>query len=203
MFFFYLYLGHLISDYLLQPNTLIEWKKRSRWGIFVHAGVHFLVTTLLAYLYTDSYYSILLAAGIASCHFVIDCLKVDHDNRKNHTQLAYWTDQLAHFLTVTLAFLVALKLPGIFGVRNVDWNSIFQTFYFSPVFVTYSCVAIFSTLTVEYGFFVVKKNATRKSAADQASLSTRHMIKRLFLATLIYVGLLFSLVPSVGFYFGS
>ncbi len=201
MLFFYLYLAHLISDYLLQPGTLVAWKKRSRWGIIMHATIHFLVTTLLAYIYTGSYYSIFLGLGIAACHFVIDCLKVDHINRSKHSYSAYWADQFAHFITIGIVYLIATRLPEFFSVKMVDWNNYFEAIYFSPIFITYSCLAIFSTLTIEYSFFLVKKGRGKTSSAQNTALSKRNMMKRLFLATLIYVGLLFSLVPSVGFNF--
>lgn len=197
MFFFYLYLAHLLSDYLLQPHSLVEWKHRSRWGIFTHALIHFLVTTLLVYLYTASYYSILLGLGLAASHFIIDVFKVSHDEKHHHTHLAYWSDQFAHFLVIMAVVLIIARFPGLFKIRPVDWTNLFDAFYFSPVFVTYSCLAIFSTLTIEYSYFRVKQNNTK----TPAQLSGSQMIKRLFLATLIYIGLLFSLVPSVGFNF--
>ena len=195
MFFFYLYLGHLLADYIFQPTLLVEWKHRSRWGLFTHALVHFLVTTLLAYIYTANYLSIVLGAFLAATHYFIDIFKVTHDQKHQHTHLAYWNDQFAHFLVIMTTALVISRFPELIKVRLVDWSNLFDAFYFSPVFVTYSCIAIFSTLTIEYSFYRIKQNSSKKKIL----LSGRHMLKRLFLASLVYIGLLFSLVPSVGF----
>lgn len=195
MIFFYLLLAHLISDYLLQPGTLVAWKNRSRYGVAVHASIHFLVTALILYLYTGTAYSLFLALGIASVHFIIDCIKATYDQKTQHSQLAYWSDQTAHYLTLAVACLMSRQWPETFQMRAADWQNYFDALFFNPVLITFSCLAIFVTLTVEFSFWRERKN--KKAAL----LNRQHMLKRLFLATLVYIGLLFALVPSVGFNF--
>lgn len=195
MIFFYLLLAHLISDYLLQPSTLVAWKNRSRYGVAVHASIHFLVTSLILYLYTGHFYGFFLALGIATVHFVIDCVKASYDRKTKHNQLAYWTDQLAHYLTIAVAYAFSRQWPDFFQSRAVNWQNAFDLIYFNPVFITFFCLAIFVTLTIEFSFWHERKS--KKTTL----LNRQHMLKRLFLATLIYIGLLFSLVPSVGLYF--
>lgn|GEM_PF-7012711 len=198
MLIFYLILAHLISDYLLQPGTLVAWKNRSRWGVGVHATVHFLVTFLIGYLYTGHYfYPAIVAFAIAAIHFCIDCVKASYDKSTKYSQLAYWTDQVAHFLTITAAYFVTTQWPTIFLRKANIVQSYFDQVFFNPIFVTFSCLAIFSTLTIEFSFWHDRIRQSKKTVL----LNRQHMLKRLFLVTVIYIGLLFALVPSVGFNF--
>jgi hypothetical protein len=196
MIFFYILLAHLVSDYLLQPDNLVEWKKHSKWGLFMHSFIHFLFTTLILFLYTGQPGVAMLAFLMALSHFMIDYAKAAHDLRKDNTAMYYWLDQLAHYLSAGLVTVIAWQFGELFARRTIDFGNYFDLLFFNPIFVTYGCLVIFMTLTIEYSHFKY-----RSKAADRPVLNKRNMIKRLLLATIIYLGLSFALVPSVGLNF--
>lgn len=198
MLFFYFLFAHLVSDYILQPDILVEWKNRSKWGVLTHALIHFLFTTLVLVLYTGHLQVAFLALLVAIFHFVIDSTKAGYDQHHQNTTVSYWIDQVVHYLSMLVISLLALQFNGLLGPRTYQYSNYFDLLFFNPVVITFTSMAIFITLTMEYSHY--KRRAKYTDA--HPLLNRKNMIRRLFLATLIYFGLLFALVPSVGVYFG-
>lgn len=195
MLFFYLLFAHLVSDYLLQPDYLVDWKNNSKWGLVTHSIIHFLSYLFIIYIYTGNYQVITLAAMLTIFHYVIDSIKALHDRKGKDTVLSYWIDQSAHYLSILLITILAWQFNGIFTARSFSLDSTVEVLFFNPLFITYISVIIFSTLTIEYSFY------KRRKKENKPALNRKNMIKRLFIASLIYIGLLFALVPGVGFHF--
>jgi len=198
MIFFYLLFAHLVSDYLLQPDNLVDWKNHSSLGLVLHSFIHFLFTTLVLYLYTGQLLVVVLALLMAIFHFTIDNLKSAYEQKHKSSLLVYWMDQAAHYLSVFLVTLIAWRFDGVFASRMMYLNNYWDLFFFNPVFITFLSMSIFVTLTIEYSHF----RFNPRHDLIHPKLDRKKMIKRLLLATIIYVGLMFALVPSVGFYFG-
>ncbi len=199
MLFLYLFLGHLIADYLLQPNSLVAWKLRSLNGVGVHASIHVLVTTLLLYLYSGHAEVFFVALLIGILHFFIDSIKASHDQKSKHPKIAYWVDQFAHYLSLAIGLAFAAQFPAYFANRVFSDTSIAQSAFvmlFNPINVAYFSLAIFSTFTIEYSYYKDRSKAGSKGSV----LNYRRMLERLFLTTLIFLGLVFSFIPSVGLY---
>jgi hypothetical protein len=197
MLYFYLLFAHLLSDYILQPDNLVEWKNRSPWGLLVHSLIHFLCANLLLFLYTGQWQVVFLALLAALFHFVIDGAKAAHDQGGKGGKLSYWLDQLAHYLSILLITLLAWRMDGAFAQRAWLFDNPLDQLYFNPVAITFACLAIFITLTVEYSHY---QNRLRNG---HPPLNLKNMIRRLFLASIVYFGLLFAIAPGVGVYFGS
>ena len=187
MILLYLLLGHFIADFLLQPNSLVAWKNRSWYGVLVHVTVHFLTTGILLYFYSQRLECWYLAFSIAFCHFFIDLFKATHQAKNKHAMLAYWGDQILHYLSILLVFYFGQSLQ-ITSIGILLSNTIYQSFI-SPFLLVYLSTSIFITLTIEYSFY----RDRLQFAKNTPPLNTHHMITRLFWFTLIYLGLLFSL----------
>jgi len=187
MILLYLLLGHFIADFLLQPNSLVAWKNRSWHGVLVHVIIHFLVTGLLLYLYSQQLEGWGIAFSIAFCHFFLDLFKASHQSKSKHALLAYWSDQILHYTSITIVFYSSQSL-GLTGLNQFSNNSLYQAFV-SPFVLIYLSASIFITLTIEYSFYRDRQKFTKISP----TLNCRHLVTRLFLFTLIYLGLLFSL----------
>lgn len=200
MLFLYLLLGHLIADYLLQPNSLVVWKHQSRNGVAMHASIHVLVTTLLLYLYSGKAQVFFVALLIGVMHFFIDSIKASHDQNSKHPKIAYWVDQCAHYLSLVIGLVVASQFPDYFTNRVFSDTSFAQSAFvmlFNPINISYFNLAIFSTFTIEYSYYKDRSKAGSKGSV----LNYRRMLERLFLTTLIFLGLVFSFIPSVGLYY--
>ena len=106
-----LLLGHLIADFPLQTDWVVQFKKRHITGLALHAGIHVGVTALLI---QDPFHhwSILVILGLA--HFATDWLKLRFTV---HSQApGFLIDQAAHLGVIVLiarwASELAVVLPS-------------------------------------------------------------------------------------------
>jgi hypothetical protein len=185
MIILYLFLGHFVADFLLQPHALVAWKNRSWVGVLVHATVHFLTTGLFLYLYTFLLSAWIPALILAVAHFFIDLMKSSHQKTARNSSLLYWFDQLLHYLSILLVFWISqlISLPA------ASLNNFFTSFFYSPAAIVYLNLAIFVSLGIEYSFYRDNHQLKQK----KPSFNRRQLVTRLFLFTLIYIGLLFAL----------
>lgn len=188
MAFLYLFLAHFTADFLLQPASLVAWKNRSWKGVLVHASVHFLMALLLLGFYFQSLDALILAGGIAFFHFFIDLTKAHHERNAKNFQFSYWIDQAFHYFSIILVGCLALTLnsqPALL-VPVQNWPLI--NLLLRPEVLIYFCIAIFSTLTIEYSAF----QKVRIKNNIQYQINLKALVKRLLIASLIFLGLLFA-----------
>ncbi len=96
-----LLLGHLLGDFPLQTNWVMRHKLEHRWGIFLHASIHGVVTAFLV----QSWLSALpLLMTLVLVHFAIDWLKL-HLPSKTATR-GFLLDQLAHLVVIVLLSII-------------------------------------------------------------------------------------------------
>lgn len=189
MILIYLLLGHFVSDFLLQPNNLVAWKNKSWKGVAMHSTIHFLVTSILLYLYVPTP-TVLFASGVvAIAHFFIDSAKAAHQRKSSHSMSAYWLDQLCHYLSMVMSYVFIapyiLTQASPF-VASGPVAPLLNT-YVNPAVLIFLILAIFSTFTIEYSHYKDR----HKTSKNTSALNHKAMIKRLFLVSLIYIGLLF------------
>lgn len=193
MILIYLFLGHFISDFLLQPNNLVAWKNRSWRGVALHATIHFLVISLLLYIYVPTAAIFLISLPVALLHFLIDSLKAAHERKTKHSAIAYWTDQGLHYLSLIAAYLIGAKyiLAQTQPIAFTGVTAPVLSLYTNPALLIFLSLSIFITLTIEYS----NHKDRQKTTENLLPLNKKSMIKRLFIVSLIYVGLLF-MFPS-------
>ena len=122
----YLILAHLLADFVLQPSKLVLWKIRSKYGVFVHVLVHFVINiiVLLPFILNGYYWPIVAAFVICFAHFWIDQAKISYDLSHDKKVMAFLTDQLIHLLTIMLVYFfvqnLALSLPvsGFYSIYS-------------------------------------------------------------------------------------
>lgn len=108
-----LILAHLISDFLLQPASLIKWKAKSIFGVLVHALIILLVSLAFVFPYLKFSLTWLLILALAFSHFLIDQSKIWYEKKtKNEGWTPFLIDQLLHLLVI---FLVS------FYLRRLGW----------------------------------------------------------------------------------
>ncbi len=112
--FIVLMTAHLIADFVLQNKWLIE-KKKSEWGVFLHALIHALVTWLLFWQWGVG--GIVLAVLLV--HFIVDQQKTKLSSKYGDNIWIFLGDQLFHILTLWViieinSFAVYMK-PSLFS----------------------------------------------------------------------------------------
>jgi hypothetical protein len=109
VFLFYrLFLAFLIADYVLQFDWLFRLRYEKRWGVFVHAGFHLVVTLLLClpYLHHTWFFVAVVLLQVAHGFF---------DKIKKQNLWAFLGDQAFHIATLAgLAWLFG-------GITPADW----------------------------------------------------------------------------------
>lgn len=126
--FLALYLAHLVTDFVLQPERLVTAKKRGSLLAYAeHGGIHLLGAILFlgfsvpALWKSLSFYG--LAVALTLTHLVIDWGKIRlmRSGSIEDGAATFLWDQFLHFLTVWLAaWLIARpSLPGL--IAKVRW----------------------------------------------------------------------------------
>jgi hypothetical protein len=114
MLFLNLLLAHLLSDFVFQPGSLIEWKHRSCQGIMFHACILFLVNLVI--LWPGSFHPLAIALlfGNSALHFAADKFKISHEKKTHRYVHLFLLDQAFHLLVLSvLAFLLSdVITPG-------------------------------------------------------------------------------------------
>ena len=110
-----LILASLVADFVLQPGSLVAWKKRSFWGLLVHTGVVFAASLFIGVESWSRRYAFLVLI-LAAAHLIIDSAKIAADRR--------WTDglrPLATFLSDQFLHAVSIVvLAAAFGYIPTD-----------------------------------------------------------------------------------
>ena len=101
---FYLIMGHLLGDFVFQPNSLIKWKFKSWKGTLVHSFVISFFSGVLLFPYLGNSKAWLLLGLMCLGHFAQDCIKVAY-MKTERGAAAIWPffiDQMLHILLICL-----------------------------------------------------------------------------------------------------
>ncbi|MBW2960591.1 DUF3307 domain-containing protein [Mesonia aestuariivivens] len=93
-----LILAHLLGDFLFQPYAWVkekEHKKLTSNKLYLHVGIHLLLTFLLIWNLSLWYIPLIIAVT----HLGIDAWKLNFQNEKNR-RLLFFLDQLFHFIVI-------------------------------------------------------------------------------------------------------
>jgi hypothetical protein len=131
-----LVLAHIIGDFLFQPDSWIEDKKKNKIKskyLYYHIGIH-----LIALLAVLQFKLIAATIFIVITHFIIDLIKIYVSNDKN-ARLLFIGDQIIHILIIL--GVVYYYAPFTFDLEQIYSPHVllFVTFI---IFVTY----VFSVL---------------------------------------------------------
>jgi hypothetical protein len=130
--FWHLFLAHLIGDYPLQSDWLVE-NKRSLWGLSLHVAIHLAVTLLiLGVASAEAWPKVLLLIAV---HFILDLVKSSSVGRwPKHDGLQYALDQVLHIASI---FLVARWIEGDIEPALMPINTTWTIYAIGYLLVTY------------------------------------------------------------------
>lgn len=145
------FLIHFLADYPFQPNSLVNLKKKSYWGVLLHCLIHLttLIIVLLPFLHLKKV--LIGIAVIFITHNIIDQTKVYLD--KKHPKLRlhlYLLDQITHLLIITCAsfYIGSVTVPDC-------------VFYSDPSVVLYVLLLVLSTYCYDVTAYFIR---SRKKA---------------------------------------
>ena len=139
----YFIFGHLLGDFVLQPNELIKWKIRAWQGIFSHSVIHFLVYLLVFFPFLPDLTVFLTILGVTVAHFVIDYLKISTEKKGRRFRLYFLVDQFTHLFVMIAAGLILAGLQPHFAVMGVFSILYENTYILAGLILLVLCTCFF------------------------------------------------------------
>ncbi len=185
--FIYLFLAHLLADFVFQPEALVAWKHKSWKGIFVHSLVLF-VTGLVffwPFVATVNLAGVGVLFGNAVLHFAMDAEKIRKERRGHGYVRLFFLDQSFHIAVLgVLTFVMAYFLQtDLFSMGHL--LAFFSGFF---PFALYLIVAVLSTYVYEIVKFQFLRN---KHQGHSLKFHYKDMFFRLMVLSLVFGLVLF------------
>jgi hypothetical protein len=146
--FWHLFLAHLVGDYPLQSEWLIE-NKRSLWGLSLHTAIHLALMLLVIGVASAQVWPKLLVLTLV--HFLLDLTKSRLLSRwSRRATLLYVVDQALHILSIFLvASWINMDIEPILLPVNTVWP-IYTIGYLMVTYVWYITERLFTELDEKY-----------------------------------------------------
>ena len=113
-----IYMAHLLSDFIFQPASLVEQKRRGKFSAYLlHGLIHYFTSILLVGFFVRasaaSFRTYLVLLLLTAIHLLLDATKIRLTARDvlRNDALTYASDQLIHFFTIV--FAAWLLTPGM------------------------------------------------------------------------------------------
>lgn len=177
----YLIFAHLLGDFILQPSKLVNWKRKSIKGTFVHALIHFFVTILVVLPFIINGYTelIFVALGVAFVHFWIDEAKISYDLKHDKKVYPFLVDQFMHLLTITVGYLLVIDIN--FKLPQGTFYSIYGEFKL----IIFLSFLVLITNVVEVFYF--QKEREKKKTVEM-KMNSEKIMSRIIIFSIIYSG---------------
>lgn len=147
----WLVLGHVLGDFYLQSDGMVEKKKEYMWHLVLHGIIYILPIGLFISMYNNHW---ILAAGavifILVMHLIVDKIKILLDKyldgkSKKDKCLVFLIDQLVHVLCIVLA----IYLFEINTVSRYEWINTMDIVVVIAVLVCWKPTSIFIGMIME------------------------------------------------------
>jgi hypothetical protein len=124
-----LLLAHMLSDFLLQPNSWVDAKEKNKlkaWQLYAHTFIHFIITMLIVW---DLSF-ILWATIIAAIHFVTDGFKVFFQFEKSR-RVWFLADQAMHISVIVIVAIWSQNIVISFYPKLNEYYLFLVTFVYA------------------------------------------------------------------------
>lgn len=189
MIFLFFLLAHLVADFLLQTEQMVEWKRESWYGILLHGIVHFLVSLVLLAVYLPSMGIITALVLVAAAHVLIDWLKIVFEKRAKRYLVPFLLDQAAHIAVLGFA---AWMVGGT--TLMVRWEPLVWV-YTDYAVVVGLCLLILVTYGYEIAVFQLHRKKSEVCSPNYSAMAQRVVLW----AVLYGLFLLFGVYKIVAF----
>jgi len=141
MIILYLILAHLITDFVLQPLKLIEWKIQSWKGVLFHVMVFVILSLFFLMPYAHHWQTWVAVIFIAGVHFISDQAKINIELRKDTKLGPFLIDQGIHLISIVAGgYFIMMQnftLPDTWFYENIYLNENIWVFLILIIFFGY------------------------------------------------------------------
>ncbi|MBN2087452.1 DUF3307 domain-containing protein [Candidatus Peregrinibacteria bacterium] len=143
---FHFFLIHFLADYPLQPNKLVQMKKKGYLGVLLHCCVHLATLLVVLMPFLGNNKVLVGIAVIFVTHNIIDQTKIALDKKYPKCRLYFYLlDQFTHLVIVTsVAFYI-----GTVSMPSCE-------LYSNQSVVLYALVLILSTFFYDVTAYFIK-----------------------------------------------
>jgi hypothetical protein len=124
---------------------------------------------------------LLISAGVAGTHAVIDYSKVKAENESKKYMFFFIVDQIAHLSILVMA---AVLIAGI-GHNELKEVFFLVNWYFDPAFIIGICLLIIATYVNEIAIYQLQRKTKLKFKPNK-----KRMVKNLVIVGSIYAAIL-------------
>ncbi|MBT4385108.1 DUF3307 domain-containing protein [Candidatus Peregrinibacteria bacterium] len=132
MILFHLLIGHILGDFVFQPNSMIEHKKKGWQGTFFHALIVVFFTAILLYPYWGHALTWFLIGILFHLHYIQDIIKIEFDKKfnKDKSTIPFFVDQTFH---IAVLYCISKALTALSLIPLID--SIERIYYSGPLLI--------------------------------------------------------------------
>lgn len=177
MQFLYLLLAHLIADFLMQPQKLVDAKHKNVTAVALHSLVHFGIMMLLFFPFWMHLHVLLVSGAVAFVHGVIDYVKVHAENNGGKYVFYFFIDQISH---VSLLIMAAVLMSDAPMLQYSGWFLPLQ-WYLNPFVLVGVCLLIISSYVYEIARFQFTRGKKKKFVPDR-----KRMVRNIILVSAVY-----------------
>ena len=176
----YLIFAHLISDFVLQPSKLVEYKEKSFGGVLIHSLIHVVVATILLFPYLGhtAVWNAILVSGVI--HAVIDQGKISLQIRTDKYVYPFMLDQMLHFFTL-YSVITFFKLNAL--SEALPSNFFFDNIYVNKNLLVFLIAVVFCTVVYDIVGFQLKRE---KNSHLKFHFHNKHATTRVLLAAIVF-----------------
>jgi hypothetical protein len=116
-----LIIAHLLADFVLQTNGMVKGKNEKGLSS-AQFKWHIVLVAVLTYIFLADWANWWAPISIGLVHAIIDLIKI---SIKNDNVWIYIGDQLAHFISIILLWLILIPntLGEMINLTSYEWNS--------------------------------------------------------------------------------
>ena len=165
-----LLLAHVLSDFVFQSNLIYKLKTKSKYGLYLHVTMSFVLSFLLCMPFSFNFFFLLWLVAVTISHYFIDKIKLFFQRNIIKKELVhFFIDQSLHIL-ILCSFFVFFKgntstslifelVSVTFGTSIVDTLLLFFKISFS-VYVAFaiSVILYYYDRTVDLRVEMLKHN---------------------------------------------
>ncbi|MGB9857974.1 MAG: DUF3307 domain-containing protein [Dictyoglomaceae bacterium] len=156
MFWFLrLWFAHLLADFPFQTNLVFKLKKKSFWGVFLHATIFLFFALFLSIPYLNYLSAWIFIFSVWIFHIYLDWtrVKVSNLSQKQDNVWYFLLDQLEHLLSLSVVFFLPISKYPLFWKRpNLGdlWLRFYNSDYYILLAIGYIIVVFTGTILTFY-----------------------------------------------------
>ncbi len=142
-------LGHIIGDFYIQTDKMVEYKRKSIKYMFIHCLIYAVLMAIIIFLLSNNIlYTLFITGFIMVTHFLIDLIKIYLNKKYQKYEYAiFLQDQALHIIILLCIYYIFHfqlhnGLYSVFG--NLDLDKAFVTII--AVLVCWKPAAIFVSM---------------------------------------------------------